>query len=78
MIDVKELLQRRNFWNYMKSTQYHAYVDGVADDDCENTSNDDDDESNDKEKEEVHYTDDPRLITDLAQFTQQTWEITYN
>ena len=43
-----------------------------------NTSNDDDDTDDDKEKQEVHYTNGPFLITDLTDFMQQTWEITYD
>ena len=44
----------------------------------ENTSNDDVDGKDDNEKQEVHYTNGPCLITDLTQFMQQTWEIKYD
>ena len=37
-----------------------------------NTSNDDDDGNDDKEKQEVHYTNGPFLITDMTDFMQQT------
>lgn len=50
----------------------------AIDDDNKNISNNDDDGNDGNEKQEAHYTDGPCLITDLTQFIQSTWEITYD
>ena len=44
----------------------------------EKTGGNDDDGNVDNEKQEVHYPDGPCLISDLTQFMQQTWKITYD
>ena len=44
----------------------------------EKTGGNDDDGNVDNEKQEVHYPDGSCLISDLTQFMQQTWKITYD